>query len=1177
MEEESGRGSHGTLEMLLLDAKFADAPPSARRTTPTVHLYGVTWEGRNVCCIINDFKPYFWFPAPTLGNIDKDLGAESLEKLRQYLDEQVLISKKRQGIDDESFVAQISLHHRTPLMYYRPGGPFHFLKVEVWRSKDVAIVAKVMKSLAQSNQGMHLGFSWQDSTCYEEDIKLGMRFFCDTDIAGGAWIEVSCPQIVHFSQQTTHCAEEFTASWRTIKGLTPDATQFMEFSVMQYNPEAGVESSRLEGGASTQHERNVSLEEGGSDETKFEAGKDTGKAPWLALSPFKIVILDVQCGKANLPQGLSSTFTAGRGKRPRSDIDSDRQNFNGCIGSGIEGASAEACDDVENISRSTAGHSLHPSKDPVLLITSTLISEAGEKTYIFMHGLGLPRKAPPGTILQSFDSEHAMLLAWQELLRVELDPDVICVYQLKDSIRYLVERFRVLKLGILDVSRCKGRATEVKSVVSYGKHWVKQQARMTATSNQEVFRAAIEGRVIIDVLRVVLVAYNLSTFTLAECCQVFLGKTKEVLNSIIITEVWRGRYGGGHRLMRYSLNEAKVTWELTQKLQIIPELIEMARVTGISISDSLYKAQMIRVQSLLLRSARKEGWLLGGPTINGQLSESPFLIHPKECKTAGFYKDPVAILDFASLYPSLYMAHNLCYTTLVHPEDVGMLPEESLMKSPTGAYFVVSSVRHGILPRICGALISARKLAKEQMAAPNLSSTERAVFDARQKALKLCSNALYGFTGAGASPQQALPIADSCLSMGAASCKHAVELVKSTFKNAKVLYAQTDSVFIQFCGATVDEAIKLGKEAADVTTKAFPPPMSLKFEKVLCPFLLLQVNRYAGKDVTYPIDVDKGGRMFVRGLESERRDVPPFVRGVSKIALQEILLNENVGAALDACKHEIKRLLSGKCSMMELIMTGGLWRVDDHDISRLASAIKSPKKESGGAATAEEGRGPHVALAVRLKRNDPERQFHIGERIPYVLVNNSSRLQDDMAEDPVNAIIGNMQLNYQVYLENKLRKPLESILEYVAHSSQIHDVFNGSHTVASPFVSTSIGHSAQASMKSFFKSKTPCLSCRKPLDGVDKPNILCKACKQSGASQSTVISLTAENREYERKLVLGQAACIRCHSGGFYKAVLCTNTDCPVFYCRSEIPDIYRKLASSIEKLELECSVNQDL
>lgn len=200
-----------------------------------------------------------------------------------------------------------------------------------------------------------------------------------------------------------------------------------------------------------------------------------------------------------------------------------------------------------------------------------------------------------------------------------------------------------------------------------------------------------------------------------------------------------------------------------ERLQTIPETVEMARVTGLTLSDVLYKAQMVRIQSLLLRSARKEGWLLGGTTLNGQLSESPFLLHPKDNHTAAFYQDPVAILDFASLYPSLFMAYNLCYTTLVHPEDAKSIPSHQLITSLTGAQFVVSSVRRGVLPRICGALITARKQARDRMTQEHISSEEYAVLDGRQKALKLCSNALYGFTGASASPQQAVPLADTCL------------------------------------------------------------------------------------------------------------------------------------------------------------------------------------------------------------------------------------------------------------------------------------------------------------------------------------------------------------------------------------------------------------------------------
>lgn len=32
-----------------------------------------------------------------------------------------------------------------------------------------------------------------------------------------------------------------------------------------------------------------------------------------------------------------------------------------------------------------------------------------------------------------------------------------------------------------------------------------------------------------------------------------------------------------------------------------------------------------------------------------------------------YYDIPIATLDFSSLYPSIMMAHNLCYTSLLNP------------------------------------------------------------------------------------------------------------------------------------------------------------------------------------------------------------------------------------------------------------------------------------------------------------------------------------------------------------------------------------------------------------------------------------------------------------------------------------------------------------------------------
>lgn len=39
----------------------------------------------------------------------------------------------------------------------------------------------------------------------------------------------------------------------------------------------------------------------------------------------------------------------------------------------------------------------------------------------------------------------------------------------------------------------------------------------------------------------------------------------------------------------------------------------------------------------------------------------------------GYYKDPIATLDFSSLYPSIMIAHNLCYTTLLRPNMIEKL------------------------------------------------------------------------------------------------------------------------------------------------------------------------------------------------------------------------------------------------------------------------------------------------------------------------------------------------------------------------------------------------------------------------------------------------------------------------------------------------------------------------
>ena len=141
--------------------------------------------------------------------------------------------------------------------------------------------------------------------------------------------------------------------------------------------------------------------------------------------------------------------------------------------------------------------------------------------------------------------------------------------------------------------------------------------------------------------------------------------------------------------------------------------------------------------------------------------EGATVIEPKKA----YYEVPIATLDFASLYPSIMQAHNLCYSTLVQPSDIPKLEQGSYETSPCGNTFVVKKTQEGILPQILDELLAARKKAKKDMAATD-DPHEKAVQNGRQLALKISANSVYGFTGATVGQLPCVPIASSTTSYG---------------------------------------------------------------------------------------------------------------------------------------------------------------------------------------------------------------------------------------------------------------------------------------------------------------------------------------------------------------------------------------------------------------------------
>ena len=111
---------------------------------------------------------------------------------------------------------------------------------------------------------------------------------------------------------------------------------------------------------------------------------------------------------------------------------------------------------------------------------------------------------------------------------------------------------------------------------------------------------------------------------------------------------------------------------MCEQLDVVARTNEQAKIFGIDFQSVVFRGSQYRVESMMLRLAHLENYLAPSPSAE-QTSRQPAmeclpLVMEPESK---LYVDPVAVLDFASLYPSVVCAYNLCYGTCL-----GKVPEQ---------------------------------------------------------------------------------------------------------------------------------------------------------------------------------------------------------------------------------------------------------------------------------------------------------------------------------------------------------------------------------------------------------------------------------------------------------------------------------------------------------------------
>ncbi|KAL7549445.1 hypothetical protein ACHAWF_015195 [Thalassiosira exigua] len=786
--------------------------------------------------------------------------------------------------------------------------------------------------------------------------------------------------------------------------------------------------------------------------------------------------------------------------------------------------------------------------DPVIQIANSL-SVYGDDTGPIVQNVFTLKGCLPivGAQVLASDTEEEMLLKWRSFVHA-CDADIFTGYNVQNfDIPYLLDRAEALWKKNDSKLRTFTQWGRVKNAQTKKRETMFQSSAHGRRTNVET---TIEGRVVFDMLPYMQRNHKLSSYSLNSVCAEFLGQQKEDVHHSIISDLQNGTDADRHRLATYCLKDALLPQRLMDKLSVLINYVEMARVTGVPVSFLISRGQQIKVFSMILRKCRDEMLLV--PTLKkvGPGSDEGYEGATVLDPVKSYYEVPIATLDFASLYPSIMQAYNLCYSTMVSPQEATKLEAEKFKRSENGHNFVHTHVKKGILPTILEELLSARKRAKKDMKnAPN--EFEKAVQNGRQLALKISANSVYGFTGAGVGQLPCVPIASSVTSYGRFLLEKTKAYVEEQYTvahgyehNAEVIYGDTDSVMVKFGTKTVEETFPLAIEAAEKCSAIFPDPILLEFEKVYYPYLLMNKKRYAGLMWTQK---DKYDYMDTKGLETVRRDNCALVREVIQTSLDKIIIERNVPSAIDYVKSQIADLLQNKMDISRLVITKSLNKGAEYALGL------------GGKAEDYKMKQAHVELAARMRKRDPGSAPQMGDRVPYVIITAAKGAANfEKAEDPIYVLENNIPIDSKWYLTNQLSKPLTRIFEPIIDNVE-KSLLQGDHT-RKIFIPTPTAK--KGSLMMFAHKKATCMGCKVGI-GANEGN-LCKYCLPKEAQ--IYLEKLAVLKEAELRYAYLWSEAQRIH-GTLHTDIMCTGDGCACqFYRRKKVQADIRLAQEQIDK-----------
>jgi DNA polymerase I len=502
------------------------------------------------------------------------------------------------------------------------------------------------------------------------------------------------------------------------------------------------------------------------------------------------------------------------------------------------------------------------------------------------------------------------------------DPDIIVGYGINgQDWPYLIERCK--KLGLrLQVDRAE---TEPHTSV-YG-------------------HVSITGRANVDLLDFVGEFSEVKVQTLENLAD-YLGimkiENRQLVEDVDYADYWDSREKR-EILKKFSMDNARCVMGIAEA--VLDFAMQLSNLVSLPLDHVGSAAAGFRVEWFLIKRTHGLGELVP------KRIEQPYrpyaggvVLKP----LPGMHGD-IAVLDFKSMYPSLMIAYNISPDTYVPPKEPA--PKSGVYEAPeVGHHFRKEPA--GFYKEVLSYLISVRDEIRSRMKALPPESVEYRVFDARQKAVKVITNASYGYAGWTGARWYVKPVAEAAAAWGRHTILNSIRMAEEA--GLRVVYGDTDSIFLNNDVEKIEELSKKIKKELG---------LEIKPDKVYVRIFFTEAKkRYAG--------LLPDGRLDIVGLEVVRGDWANIAKTVQGKVLEIVLKEQSPEKAAEFVQQFVSELRQKRVSFRDLI----IWKT-----------LTKPAEEY-------EVKASHVEAAKMLKEKGWE--LAVGDKVGYVIVVGSGRLYE---------------------------------------------------------------------------------------------------------------------------------------------------------------------------------------